>query len=216
MLDGFRAGDRDALTRVYREHVEEVAALLRMGFAFDAGGIRRRFVGYGSAFELQDALHETFRRAFEPRARDAYDGIRPYGPYLRAIARNVVLRAFRAREIAFPPDGEGAEANVAVTLGAPPHEKPDEALARQQARALVRNFVASLAPPDQELVRLRFEEGLSQRDAADRLEVGRQRVRTREAKIRRRLLAHLRARGEADPSPAAWPLVLGLLTEVLR
>ncbi|MGB1013782.1 MAG: RNA polymerase sigma factor, partial [Nannocystaceae bacterium] len=95
LLKGFRAGEHQALTTVYREHADDIARILRRGFAFNSAGKKLRFVGYHSGFELHDALHETFRRAFEPRARDGYDGIRPYGPYLRTIARNIVLQTFR-------------------------------------------------------------------------------------------------------------------------
>ncbi|MCH9685148.1 MAG: hypothetical protein K0V04_27165, partial [Deltaproteobacteria bacterium] len=90
LLREFRAGQTHALGEVYRMHAKEVSTQLRHGFSFQTAGRHHRFVGYRSAFEMHDALHETFRRAFEPRAREGYDGLRPYGPYLRAIARNVV------------------------------------------------------------------------------------------------------------------------------
>ena len=120
LLRGFKAGEREALTEIYRRHADEVASLLRHGFGFEAGGQRHRFGGYGSSFELQDLLHETFRRAFEPRAREAYDGIRPYGAYVGTIARNLVLRSFRARARLFLPASEPARASAAgpVTAGA--------------------------------------------------------------------------------------------------
>src|SRR5262245_32688176 len=90
LLDGFRRGDGEALTQVYRLHAAEVAGYLRHGFTFAAGSEHFRFTGYTSAFELQDALHETFRRVFEPRARLGYDGVRPFGPYITMVARNLV------------------------------------------------------------------------------------------------------------------------------
>jgi RNA polymerase sigma-70 factor (ECF subfamily) len=201
VLRGFKAGEQAALTAVYREHAPDVALLLRRGFSFTVreGGRERghRFVGYGSSFELHDALHETFRRAFEPRARAAYDGLRPYGPYLRTIARNVVLRTFRSREVAFPEVfGEGDEG---VPLGAPlggtPHA-PDARLEAAQVRELVARFLAGLAPGDRRLLELRFMEGMSQRDAADQLGLGRQRIRTRELKLREQLLAFMERHGE--------------------
>ena len=114
LLRGFREGRTEALSEVYRRHADDVTKQLRHGFAFQAAGRHHRFVGCRSAFELHDALHETFRRAFEPGARERYDGLRPYGPYLRAIARNVVLRGFRAREVQFPEVREDGEATPAA------------------------------------------------------------------------------------------------------
>src|SRR5690606_16400276 len=168
-------------------HAEQVARLLRHGFGFESGGRRHRFVGFGSGFELQDVLHETFRRAFEPRARAAYDGIRPYGAYVCTIARNPVLRSFRAREVLFPllVDGRGeptASSLAAIDEGPSPERELHDA----EIRELVAGFLATLAPEDRRLIELRFIDGLSQRDAAAALGLGRQRVRTREKQLRAR------------------------------
>jgi RNA polymerase sigma factor (sigma-70 family) len=217
LVRGFKAGERAALTEVYRRHAEEVALLLRHGFAFEASGRRHRFVGFGSGFELQDVLHETFRRAFEPRARAAYDGIRPYGAYVCTIARNLVLRSYRAREVLFPlADGEqpSAAPSVAAIDDGP---SPERSVHDAEVRELVAGFLATLAPDERRLIELRFIEGLSQRDAAAALGLGRQRVRSREQRLRAKLLAYLRERGETalvDGVVAALPTLLG--PELLR
>ncbi|MCA9700187.1 MAG: sigma-70 family RNA polymerase sigma factor [Myxococcales bacterium] len=217
-LQGFKAGERQALTEVYREHVDEVALLLRHGFSFESAGRHHRFVGYQSGFELQDVLHETFRRAFEPRARESYDGIRPYGPYVKTIARNLVLRSFRAREVLFPVD-DGASAS---TGGAPvvvdEGPTPERAVHDRQVQELVAAFLAGLDEEDRRLITLRFEQGLSQRDAADAMSLGRQRVRTREKQLRQQLLVFLREQGEVgliDGVVANLALPV-LLAEALR
>lgn len=196
LLSGFRTGDRAALTTVYRMHAEQVALLLRHGFSFESGGQRHRFAGYGSGFELQDALHETFRRAFEPRAREGYDGIRPYGPYVTTIARNLVLRSFRDREVLFPLETDAAPGGpmlAAVDVGPTPEREVHD----HQVRELVAGFLATLSADERRMIELRFVEGLSQRDAAELLGIGRQRVRTREQALRGKLLAYLREHGEA-------------------
>ena len=217
-LRGFRAGDPAALREVYRAYADDVAKLLRFGFSFESAGRAHRFVGYGSAFELQDALHETFRRAFEPRARQGYDGVRPYAPYLRTIARNVVLRAFRAQRQLFPiadggPDDEGA---VVLEDNAP---SPEHAALRRELDGIVREFMDQLPDDDRRLLTVRFVDGLSQRDAADALGLGRQQVRSREAKLRAALLAHLRMRDAEGKLGALFlaplPLVQ-LIAEALR
>jgi len=214
-LRGFRAGDPSALGRVYERHARDVAQLLRHGFDFSSGASRHRFVGFQSTFDLQDALHETFRLAFEPRAREGYDGVRPYGPYVRTIARNVVLARFRReRRIFVPLDDAGAEADGASRSPTLIDDAaaPDEIVHEQQVVDLIQGFLATCDPEDRELVTLRFEEGCSQRDAAQRLGWGRQRVRTREVKLRRALVAYLRARGAEGlvPGGAAGVLSLGL------
>jgi RNA polymerase sigma factor (sigma-70 family) len=224
LLHGFKAGERAALTEIYRRHAEEVALLLRHGFSFEAGGQRHRFVGFGSGFELQDLLHETFRRAFEPSARAAYDGIRPYGAYVGTIARNLVLRSFRAREVSFPIVEGGESSGVSSITAIDEGPSPEREVHDAEIRELVAGFLATLAPEDRRLIALRFTEGLSQRDAAAALGLGRQRVRTREKQLRAQLLEFLRERGEVglvDGVVAALPALLGpellrLLGEVTR
>lgn len=225
LLRGFREGRTDALAEVYRRHAADVTKQLRYGFSFQAAGRHHRFVGCRSAFELHDALHETFRRAFEPGARERYDGLRPYGPYLRTIARNVVLQGFRAREVQFPEvrqDGEVTSAAVEIVDEGSP--TPEQQVGRAQVRAVVQRFLDTLPAPDRRLLEVRFVEGKSQRDAAELLGLGRQQIRGREAKLREQLLRWLRQRGEeglvaaglALPLPLVGPSLLSLLGEVLR
>ena len=214
VLRGFRDGEARALTEVYRRHVRDVTGQLRHGFSFSSRGRAHRFVGYGSAFELQDALHETFRRAFEPRARASYDGIRPYGPYLKTIARNVVLRGFRAREVQFPEVGSEGEAGP-IELADSEAATPEDTVASEQVRGVVAAYLQTLHEDDRELLRVRFIEGVSQRDAAARLGLGRQQIRGREHKLRKGLLAFLREQGEAGLVPTATLLaVLAMLSTV--
>lgn len=218
VLRGFRNGEAFALTDVYRRHVDEVAKQLRHGFGFTSAGRAHRFVGYGSAFELQDALHETFRRAFEPRAREGYDGIRPYGPYLRTIARNVVLRGFRQREVQFPAVGQADDAtgeSAEATLPDEAAPSPEQTVGRAQVQAVVQRYLETLPEVDRELLRLRFIEGQSQRDAADALGLGRQQVRGREVKLRKGLLAFLRRQGEEGLVPGGLVLQLMLVTDAV-
>lgn len=211
------------MQEVYQRHAKEVTTTLRYGFSFQASGRHHRFVGYRSAFELHDALHETFRRAFEPGSRERYDGLRPYGPYLKAIARNVVLRGFRAREVQFPEVREDGEARgSAIELVDESTETPEQEVGRAQVRAVVKRFMDTLGDKDRRLLELRFVEGKSQRDVADQLGLGRQQVRGREAKLRQQMLRYLRSQGEEGLVAAGLVLPLWgaplaeLLGEVLR
>jgi RNA polymerase sigma-70 factor (ECF subfamily) len=227
-LRGFREGHTDALGEVYRRHADEVTKQLRYGFSFQAAGRQHRFVGCRSAFELHDALHETFRRAFEPAARERYDGLRPYGPYLRAIARNVVLRGFRAREVQFPEVRERApgdgEIGVVIEIVDEGSQTPEQHVGRVQIRAVVQRFLDTLSAADRRLLEVRFVEGKSQRDAAAVLGLGRQQIRGRETKLRQQLLHYLRRQGEEGlvaaglqlPLPLLGAPLFELLGEVLR
>src|SRR5262245_2887190 len=97
LVAAFRRGDRTALEQVYWAYVNEVERVLRRGVAAS------RLQGHGlSAPDVHDLLHETFVRAFEERARLAYDGLRPYAPFVCTIARNLVIDAVRKhnREVA--------------------------------------------------------------------------------------------------------------------
>lgn len=217
VLTGFRAGDTRALTEVYREHAPQIARQLRFGFSFESAGRAHRFVGYGSGFELHDALHETFRRAFEPRARLAYDGLRPYGPYLSTIARNVVLRGFRAGRRRFVELDETAAPAEVVDAG---FASPEVEVGRRQVRRLVRAFMDELDASQRRLLDVRFIEGKSQRDAADELGLGRQQVRSREARLRKQLIAYLKRHDAGLAATAlasvAWLVHAGWMVEAMK
>jgi RNA polymerase sigma-70 factor (ECF subfamily) len=198
-LLGFREGDRDALGAVYREHVAALVVFLERGFSFDSRGRALRFAGFRSSFELHDAVQETFRRAFERDARLSYDGLRPFGAWLITIARNVVLKEFRRHERLFV-DEAGADALSAELH--PAHSAttdPEAELHQTRVRELVRQFLDTLTQDERRLLELRFVEDVGQRDAADELALGRQRLRTREGKLREKLLRFLTAHGQGDP-----------------
>jgi RNA polymerase sigma factor (sigma-70 family) len=100
---------------------------------------------------------------------------------------------------------EQGAAAVQVTVGTGPTD-PEAAVATERLRETVRAFVSRLPAADRELVRLRFEEGRSQREVEALLGVGRQRIRTREARLRAALLAQLRDH-ENDAAAIGWSLV---------
>src|SRR5436189_6463002 len=83
LLLAFREGDADALAQVYWFYVGEVE-----------GWIRR--FGVRDADAVAELVQETFVRAFAAGARTAYDGVRPYRPYLRRIVRNLLVDRARA------------------------------------------------------------------------------------------------------------------------
>jgi RNA polymerase sigma factor (sigma-70 family) len=186
-LVAFREGKRDVLEQVYREHVAAVARFVRRGFMYKSQTTTMRFAGARDAFELEALVQEVFTRAFEPRTRLAYDGLRPYGAFLNGIAKNIILDRLRkdARhgEVLTAPD------ELDRVTGAEPVVSADE----QHGRGLVATFLASsCSDRDRALYALRYERDLSQTDAATEARLTRIQVRRWEADFRERLLRFLK------------------------
>jgi len=143
LLKAFRAGERAALSKVYRFYADDVAGLVRRGFAIgDAGVDEGRRLG--------------------------------------------VIKALAERA----DDGPAAVLPVA----------PEEELEWNTLREATKRFANTLIPALQDFVRLRFEEGCSQADLAQRLNVSRRKVRTMEDEVRDGLRAHLRTLKLLNPA----------------
>ncbi len=186
-LDAFRRGDRAALSHVYFHYVDAVARLVRFGFVLDAHGAR--IPGARDLDGERELVQEVFARAFAERARHSYDGIRPYRYYLLRIAKNLLIDRQRAR---------GHE--VALAVAALDGDEPDPESVDgsehdvhwQRLSAATSDYVASLPPELRELVRLRFEDGCSQAEVAERMQVSRRRVRTLEQRAQSGLRRQLK------------------------
>lgn len=141
--------------------------------------------------ELENAIVEVFTRAFEPRARQVYDGQRPYEHFLMGIARNYLLELARNRE--HPAGLEVSdELDAALSLA---QADVHEALEDREVNELMRRFRAELGGEEGQLFDLRYVEGLTQNAAADRLGQTRIQLRRREHKLRLRVLEYLKAHG---------------------
>jgi RNA polymerase sigma factor (sigma-70 family) len=172
LLPRFRQGDRVALEAVYWAYVDKVSGVVR--HRLRAAGLRPR------PEDAADLVHDVFARAFSAPARDAFDGLRDYGPYLLTLCRNLVADWARrqGREIAVEDDE--------IEALAPPSVPDDEGLDPGTA-ALVREYLAGLDPGLRALQEARYQRGLSQEDAARTLGLSRQAVRTLEQKLRKGL-----------------------------
>jgi RNA polymerase sigma-70 factor (ECF subfamily) len=208
LLDAFRRGERAALTRVYLYYVDELAELVRRGFSTASEGRPLRVPGASSPDEQAEVIQETFVRAFSEPARSAYDGVRPFRPYLFRIAKNLLIDRLRARRR--EPGPALADAAVVdidrlletnAALPAEPPARPDSDLDWLRLSRSAREFLAGLDSETRELVRLRFEEDRSQEDAAEQMRVSRRRVRTLEARVVARLRRHLRKAGLLPTDP---------------
>lgn len=199
LLRRFRRGDPDATARVFDHYCQGVASYLQRGFSFGSKGAVFRFRGFSSRHDLHDALAETFRRAFEERARLGYSGMGPYSAYLQRIARNLVLDqlrspASRLRHLDEELDGAASEAAGTPT--------PERQLQRAELQQIMRAFLAGLSSEERSFVELRFQRGLAQRDVAQQLDRSRRYVRSMEGAIRKKLLRHLDKTGYGGPAAA--------------
>ena len=75
LVAAFKSGDRDAMEEVYRHYAPGVQRFLRQGFSFRSKATHCYFKGIKIDDDLGVAVQEVFRRAFEERARNAYNGI---------------------------------------------------------------------------------------------------------------------------------------------
>ena len=172
LLTAFREGRRDALLEVYRTYVRKVVAVL-------ASAARDR----RGTLELEGEVQEVFTRAFEPAARASYDGLRPYEGFLVGIAHHVLHERARSGR---PVPGDLSEKEPRALEGELEH--------REVARLLAA-FLEAAGPELAGLYELRFDEGLSQDEAASRLGVTRIQLRRRERRLKAELLAFLQRNG---------------------
>jgi len=215
LLDRFKRGERRALEEVYRHYAPEVAGFLQRGFTFQSGGRALRFGGYAQPFDLDNALQETFVRAFKESARVGYDGLHPYRSYLYAIARNLVLDEFRNREVAMSPfidkldgagagaesiryDGEEAAPSSTVSDGPSAGVSAEQEFLRRELGRLYAAFVARLDERDRTFFRHRFEEQQTQVEAGSHSGLSHMQARTLEKKLRRAFLEFMQTNGYLD------------------
>src|SRR5689334_2651371 len=97
LLREFRDGAQHALGTVYRAYVGHVTGVVRAALRRYGAPGRGRAHPLGAASDVSDLIQEVFARAFEPRTRRRFDGVREYGPYIGRIARNVVADHLRHR-----------------------------------------------------------------------------------------------------------------------
>lgn len=220
LLDGFRRGDREALLAVYRHYAADVTRFLTRGFSFSSAGRPCSFRGFRGGYEVEAAVQEIFRRAFEERARLAYDGINPYRPYLLRIARNAVINDLKAKNpilfrfrsgqpVVIETGEDGPEELPAAT------RSPEEDLLVREVDELVRAFKAKLDPRGRGVFEQRFEKGLSAEGAGAALGLSRSQIRTSEAKLRKDFLAHMQASGYLEGYRGALGVEAGVAMAML-
>lgn len=196
LLADFRAGKPAALEIVYRHYVRGVDIYLRDL----ARSARSAELAQPSA--IADLLQEVFIRAFSHNARNAYDGLRDWGPYLNTIARNCFIDALRQgkKERLFGLD-EGAVAVESVPATAQEQYEP-------VVIAVLESYLRELPAQLRGVYEQRFELGVSQEVASERLGLSRRSLRTAEEHLRRGLKKALVLAGvwQREVSPSARTL----------
>ena len=190
LLESFRRGDLSALEKVYRHYAPRVALAVRRGFTLNAAQGPVLIRAATSQYEIDGVVQEVFVRAFSERARQSYDGLRPYLDFLVGISRHIIIDQGRrqgSREIL--ADFSASE----WTLADDPKPSAEENLVDEAARDLVRRFLAEHCDEkDRKLYLLRFQDDLAQEATAKEVGLTRIQIRRWETKFRAKLLRFLK------------------------
>jgi RNA polymerase sigma factor (sigma-70 family) len=173
VVEGFRAGEPEAVRQVYRSYGPTVFA------------VAHRMLGDRSLAE--EATQQTFVQAWKAASR--FDAGRELGPWLTTIARRVAIDLYRreSRRATAPLEAVAPDDPAIVTLP-PGVDQVSDAWE-------VRRAVDSLPADEREVVRLQHLEGHTHAEIADRLGVPLGTVKSRSHRAHQRLaarLAHLR------------------------
>ena len=193
LLEAFRSGDTDAIRRVYRHYVNDVERFVRAKLS-TPGGVD---------FDLQrDVVQDIFIRAFSPNARLAFDGERPYKPYLLSISRNIVIdfvrkRGREGRHLLFSDGPLEAGADMASSMSQERDQAPEDVHWDRCAEAS-REYVSGLDALTQRFIQLRFREEMPQLDVADVLGITRWKVRSLEKRVQKGLRRYLKQKNLVD------------------
>jgi RNA polymerase sigma-70 factor, ECF subfamily len=185
LLAAFRRGERAAMEQVYWGCVDEIERVVRSALA--KARIQSRW--QASASDVRDLVQETFVRAFDERARIAYDGLRPYLPFLCTIARNLVVDAVRK---------QGREITTAE-LELPDEPEPELPWTDRATVRAVEEYLAGLDPELRAVHERLYVQNESQEAAGRALGLSRQQVRTLAHKLRAGLARHLRNQSAETP-----------------
>jgi RNA polymerase sigma factor (sigma-70 family) len=137
----------------------------------------------GNAEDARELAQEAFLRAYRKLA--SFDVERPFGAWIRTIATN--LARDRLRRVA------RGEPRARATIGdrASGEAGPVDEAARAEESDRLRQAVASLEDEARRLVEMRYFEGLSLAEVAERTGVPRNTLKVRLFRLRKELLRRL-------------------------
>lgn len=154
LAQAIRGGDQAAATSFYEKYCGKI--------------FRMMYFSSSSEADAEELTQATFLAFFESLPR--FRGEARLSTWLYAIAKNVLRNYYsrnkRNREV--PLDDHGAAGEMRSYLEAVPsdEEPPEELLAREEAKAVVRAVLARLATSYREVLTLRYLDGLSNGDVA--------------------------------------------------
>jgi RNA polymerase sigma factor (sigma-70 family) len=190
-LDGFRGGDKAALARVFRTYGDDIARTVRRGLVVRVDGAPMAVGGDLPEHEVEALVQETFTKAFHPKARAAYDGLRPYGAFIATIARNLLVDRARRKKTEARVDVDDLEERAELSVEDNPTWRMEEA----SIQAILADAKAQLDEPDRSIFRLRFVEQKTHKETAAALSLAEITVRRRDTRMRAWLLDLFRQRG---------------------
>jgi RNA polymerase sigma factor (sigma-70 family) len=174
----FKAGERWAMAAVYRSYLPLIRTVTTHGFG--------NFKGFFDPVDRDDAVQNIFAVAFEERSRLRYNGIDPYGSFLRGIAHNVV-RKMLDKKTRFDrrPDSLHEESTNAET----------EYIKHETAN-LLRGFREQVTDePDKTVLQRYFCDGTAEETLAKDLGITRHKVRKSIARLHSRMIKLLKSHG---------------------
>ncbi len=137
-------GDSEAFGELYMLHLDRI--------------YRYIFYRVESAMEAEDLTEQVFLRAWQTMQRYRPEG-NPFSSWLYRIAHNLVVDHYRTKKDVAPLDA------VSFTL-ADEALGPEELLAKKSEVVRLREALAQLSQEQQQLLHLRFIEGLSHSQVA--------------------------------------------------
>jgi RNA polymerase sigma factor (sigma-70 family) len=205
VLASFRDGDAEVLDHVYRSHVRVVTRVVASTLRRYGG---KASIWRGIGCDLPDLVQEVFARAFAPKTRSRFDGVRDYSKFLGQIARNIAVDhlRFRHRQQDLPSGVE--QVFDAFPAWPAPRDTSDE-IGDRETMNVVLDYLANLPIDLRHAHEVLYERGLSEREAAAALGVGRQVIRT----LGTRLRDGLRRALETDDEAGARPVRDSIQTE---
>jgi RNA polymerase sigma-70 factor (ECF subfamily) len=174
-VSSFRRGDRAALERVFLAYSDLVAKEAR----------KSRLPEH----EVEAVVHDVFIKAFAPSARTSWDGIRPYGAWLRVMTKNLLVDRYRHESRAQPLSQEQVDGLILDERD--PAEHHDDAELYQ----VLSVFQDGLTQDEKNLFHARYEEGRSLVGSAEALGWSEIRVRRMDTSLRTRLLFSIKRAG---------------------
>ena len=150
------------------------------------------------AWELEDTVQTVFLRAFDERARLAYDGLRPYRNYLFSIARNLVIDGLRGKRVELfeergAPCGDQAMEKALDTDR--PLACPEKLAAEREVQSHVKAFINLLTANQRQVFEVRFRQGMSVESSAKTLQKSEHRIKRDEKLIKKRFFKYMREQG---------------------